>query len=101
MADRITCCIPYCKRTLRNDKGYKEWICGKHWPLVPRTSKSDYAREKRIARKIVARKPLYREWWKYPGGSSDRLAAIRMWKKLDETWERCKQQAIEAAMGIR
>lgn len=77
--DRIVCCVPFCRRTTRNDKGYSEWICGKHWPLVPRHLK----RRKRQAERIAKR--------------GDRPAA---WRLAGLIWQRCKREAIERAMGL-
>lgn len=98
MVDRLSCCVPFCRRTTKGN--FREWICAKHWPLVPRALKAEWREAKRKTRRIVARKPSYREWWTLPPGSSDRLAAIRLWRKLDQCWERCKRAAIEGAAGI-
>ncbi len=98
MSDRLSCCVPYCRCTTK--RNVSEWICGKHWRLVPRKLRSDYASAKRIARRLVARKPAYREWWAYPGGSSNRLAAVALRRRLDRLWDRCKTAAIEGAAGI-
>jgi len=95
---RIPCCVPYCRRSTK--EGLSDWVCGKHWAGVSRAMKAKYTAEKRQARKIIARKPLYREWWKYPSGSSDRLAAVAMWRRLDAIWDQCRAEAIERAMGI-
>ncbi|NTA34361.1 hypothetical protein G6K96_21755 [Agrobacterium vitis] len=94
MTGRISCCVPFCRRTYHNRDGYKTWICAAHWRRVPRTLRAEYAAEMRHVRKIITRKPLYREYWKYPGGSSDRLAAVAMWKRLDGLWDRCAEAAI-------
>lgn len=94
MTDRISCCVPHCRRTYHNRDGYNSWICPTHWRLVPRTLRAEHAAEVRQARKIIARKPLYQEYWKYPPGSSDRLAAVAMWRRLDTTWKRCLDAAI-------
>jgi hypothetical protein len=64
------------------------------------SARAEYNALKRQARKIIARKPLYREYWKYPPGSSDRLAAVAMWRRLDDAWARVRDAAIERAAGL-
>lgn len=98
MGDRIACCVPFCRRT--TGKPFKEWICARHWSVVPRSLRAELTAAKRQAKKITARKPLHREWWKYPAGSADRLSALGMWRRLDRIWDRCKTAAIETAGGI-
>lgn len=98
VSDRIRCCVPFCRRT--TGEPFREWICAKHWSMVPRTVRAVWSREKRQARRIIARKPIYREYWNLPPGASDRLAAVRLWRRYDAAWERCKTAAIEAAAGV-
>lgn len=100
MGDRLPCCVPFCRRTIRSDAGYSQWMCGKHWSLAPLSARSEYNALKRQARKIVANKPTHREWWKYPGGSPDRLEAVGMWRDLDAAWQRARDAAIERAAGL-
>lgn len=57
MSDRITCLVPGCRRTHAPD--FKEWICAKHWPLVPRDIRRAYARAKRRRKSQNA---LWRLW---------------------------------------
>ncbi|WP_159953151.1 hypothetical protein [Rhizobium sp. 18065] len=99
MTDRISCCVPYCRRTTIG-KGFNEWICGKHWPLVPRSTKAAWRTTKKRVRAVIRRKPEYREWWLFPSGSPARLSAVKMWRRHDNAWERCKREAIERAAGI-
>lgn len=100
MADRLPCCAPFCRRTMRNDKGFIEWLCQKHWALVPRSTKAAYRTAKKRARAVLRRKPEYREYWTFPAGSPGRLSAVRMWRRLDQAWDNCKREAIERAAGI-
>lgn len=99
MTDRLSCCVPFCRRTVKAG-GFKEWVCGKHWPLVPRDLKRSYTLAKRRARAIVARRPGYREYWKLKPGSPDRMSAVAMWRRLDGCWRRCRDAAIERAAGL-
>lgn len=102
--DRIACCVPFCRRTIARSRlpdEHNEWICGKHWPLVSRRLKAEYRLAKCRARRIIARKSVYREYWKLPPGSPGRVSAVSMWRRLDGIWERCKVDAIERAMGIQ
>jgi hypothetical protein len=35
MSKRLPCCVPFCRRTISAEKGFSEWICPKHWRLLP------------------------------------------------------------------
>jgi hypothetical protein len=95
---RISCCVPYCRRTTSAE--FREWVCGKHWPLVSRQTKATLRTAKARARRILRSKPQYREYWKLPPGSPARLSAVSMWARLDQAWANCKREAIERAVGI-
>ncbi len=77
MTDRLTCLVPGCKRTKQRTGSGSEWICGKHWPAVPRHMRRRMYRAERRYRKTRNRR-----WW---------LIANRM-------WERCKKRAIDEAL---
>lgn len=72
---RLACLVPFCRRTRHNREGFSEWICGKHWPLVP----------KRWRRYLTAAK---RAWRRSP---SEANAA-----RCDRLWRRCRDEAIAA-----
>lgn len=93
MSDRTPCAVPGCRCSTKDP--YPEWVCAKHWRRVVPALRDRFNEQKRLARRIVRRKPLYRTWWLYPPGSSDRLAAIRLWRELDATWDRIKKAAAE------
>lgn len=105
MVDRLQCCVPYCRRSMRNDEGYSEWICGKHWPLVPRALKS---RKRQLNRRV---KRLKRMWDNDPVAQARiegsgrylkyRRTLQRAYQASYAAWEECKRAAIEAAAGIR
>ncbi|CUA90888.1 hypothetical protein IMF23_04400 [Chelatococcus daeguensis] len=99
MSDRLPCCVPFCRRTTKAGR-FTDWICAKHWPLVSLETRGAYNLAKRRARRIIARRPIYREYWKLPAGSPERLRAVRMWRRIDAAWARCKCEAIERAAGI-
>lgn len=84
MSTRISCQVPFCRRTLRNDEGFLEWVCPKHWPLVPREMKARLRSVKRRVRKLQDRPEAY----------------ARALKLLDQTWARCRDTAIERAGGF-
>lgn len=114
MNARLTCCVPFCRRTYRNDRGYAEWICGPHWRGVPLR----YRRFKAKAGKayvfaVAACEVINTEGYEFAklhdGGISDeimdRFSAAWDRRKLkrqqaDRAWDRCKRIAIERAMGI-
>jgi hypothetical protein len=77
MTGRLPCCVPFCRSTRGDRKGCPivpgmEWLCSRHWALVPR-------RLKRLRS----------------------LAKRRHRDALDDLlWARCKRIAIEAAGGL-
>ncbi|TQX92353.1 hypothetical protein EQW76_00740 [Rhizobium sp. rho-13.1] len=96
MVDRIPCCVPYCRRTFKNDEGCKEVICGKHWRLA-----SPVLRRRKIKLfRMYTKRFGENGFWAYPAGSAKRIEAVRLDRLCGLIWERCKTQAIERAMGI-
>lgn len=73
--DRKNCVVPGCRRTCPPDE-YDEWICAKHWPLVPKAMRKRYLRYRRRA--------LRDHRWV---GVSNRM------------WARCKTAAIGNALS--
>lgn len=70
---RIRCEVPFCNRTTARFQPPMQWICGEHWRLVP----------KRLRRlKALAKRR----------GKPEAVQAY--------LWNKCRQHAIEAAMGI-
>lgn len=68
---RLRCCVPFCRRTTRNDRGWDEWLCAAHWKLVDTDIKALRRRARRKGR-----------------------------QRLDNMlWRRAKRQAIERALG--
>jgi hypothetical protein len=57
MTDRLTCIVPGCRRT--HAPIWNEFICAKHWPLVPRDMRRAYARAKRRRKPMAV---LIRLW---------------------------------------
>jgi hypothetical protein len=93
MTQRSPCCVPGCRRTT---KGSHEWVCGNHWPAVPKAWRRRLALIRRRYRKQFGDNA----WHVYPAGSPDRLAAVRLYRLWDKMWDRCKRAAIERALGI-
>lgn len=75
---RITCCVPGCRRTIKAGGDFTQWVCGKHWPAVPKSMRKRLAKYRRRA-KIDAR-----------------------WQGVFcQMWMRCRDRAIEEAfMGF-
>lgn len=114
MMVRLTCCVPFCRRTYRNDEGFAEWICAPHWRAVPLR----YRRFRRKARNAYdaaqARcDAIGAEGYEYAKANDacisdeimERFSAASGRRKLkrqqaDRAWDRCKRIAIERAMGI-
>lgn len=70
MTARYRCLIPGCRRT-RPCADFAEWICAKHWPLVPRQMRRAYASAMR------RRKPA---------------------SAINRIWRRCREEAIAQAL---
>ncbi len=51
MTARLTCIAPGCRRSHRNDEGFAEWLCQKHWVMVPKATRRAYHRARRLRRK--------------------------------------------------
>jgi len=76
---RIACCIPFCRRTARNDKGWAEWMCCNHWRLVSKKIKRLRAADRR----------------------KKRLNRYNHGRDLDDwLWREAKRQAVERSAGI-
>ncbi|RUW41512.1 hypothetical protein EOA37_09630 [Mesorhizobium sp. M2A.F.Ca.ET.015.02.1.1] len=94
MAERISCCVPFCRRTRK--PGCREWICHRHWMAIPM----------HIRRRKYKLDRLYRHlfgdqfWGAFPGGSPKRLMAVKLDRLCLKAWNRCKRVAIEKAAGI-
>lgn len=69
MADRIPCVVPGCKRTHKPAE-FSEWLCPKHWPMVPKRMRAAYSRAKRRRKD---------------------------WPLLNRLWRRCKMAAMREA----
>lgn len=98
---RLPCCVPFCRRTVSVEKGFREWICGDHWRCIPAPTKKRWRTVQGRVRRITTSRPDYREYWLMPAGSPDRLSAVRMWRSHDVAWAAMKAAAIEAAAGLR
>lgn len=99
MTDRITCCVPFCRRTRRPfEDGFRDWICGGHWRAVPRATVKQPMFD--LARKY-RRKFGDRSYWQMPPGSPERIEAVRIYGDWWDAWKLCKETAIERAMGLQ
>jgi hypothetical protein len=96
MTTRITCCVPFCKRSYHNREEYTAWICAPHWRAVSVLKRRRCSKMRRqYLRRFGANPP-----WAYKGGSPDRLAAAKLYRLRNKAWDSCMRQAIERAMGI-
>ncbi|WP_156927842.1 hypothetical protein [Bradyrhizobium sp. Tv2a-2] len=78
--DRARCVVPFCRRTTKRFKA--EWICGNHWPLIPKAQRRVWGR-------------LRKRWRRYGPEAGVHFDA-RWWR----IWDRLKREAIERAAGI-
>lgn len=111
---RIICCVPFCRRTYRNDDGYAEWICGPHWRAVPLRYRRFKAKAgKAYATAVALCDTINAEGYEFAKANEgcisddimDRFMAawdrrILKRRQSDRAWDRCKRIAIERAMGI-
>lgn len=85
---RLACCVPFCRRTFKNDKVGTPWpkgsriLCGKHWRLGSATLRRRHSRLSRLQKRGIVRKEGQIEGMLYALG------------------ERILKQATEAAAGI-
>lgn len=95
---RHACLVPHCRRTIAEEKldGFPDWICGVHWPLVPKRLKKRSTFLVRRYRKKFGNN----HYSAYPGGSEKRLEALRLHRIWWKNWQIIKRTAIERAVGI-
>ncbi len=107
-ADRLQCVVPFCRRTMRANSSFSEWICAGHWRLIDRDLRRLHTKASRAFRHAEAEcEAIEREgraMREVPPSLFAKLskAAFRREKKLRQAhrlWERCKRQAIERAFG--
>jgi hypothetical protein len=113
MTDRIPCCVPFCRRTRRNDGRFSEWICGAHWRLVDKKLKRLKKQSSDAFRRADDEcEAINREGYEFAlvhnGGVAEEIIArlgaamARRRRKLRQAWrlwERCKREAIERALA--
>jgi hypothetical protein len=83
MSKRLHCCVPFCGRSTKNEKGYVEWVCQKHFGPVSARAKFIHRAAKRAQMRGRA------------GWTKDEINALAM-----RAWARVKREAIERAAGI-
>lgn len=89
---RLACCIPFCRRTFRNDKKETPWpagsevMCGKHWRLVSAARRRRYNRLRRL---------FENKKGKLQGPLAERIARL-LWQEF----EHFKTIATGSAAGI-
>ena len=101
---RICCIVPFCRHTRGDRKANPltvgmEWICERHWKLVPRALKH----RKKLANKIADRaEARFMQRYEQQGGYTiAQLQRVQSAKNLaHRAWERCKAAAIERAAGL-
>ena len=74
-ATRIPCSAPGCRRTCKAEHDWNEWLCARHWRLVPHVMRRAYHRAWRRKKQVSV---------------------------LNRLWFRCKAAAIrETLMGFQ
>lgn len=114
---RAACVVPFCRRTRRRkENDGPDWICGIHWPAVPRDFKRALSRARRRANAAWERRTTVPAGQPWPPGnqwSGYRLGDVwLLWARddfeewcaaaqaFDRLWRRCRRAALEAAAGI-
>lgn len=95
---RISCCVPFCRRTRRFENGDgsgSEWICWGHWKLLPLRWRKAYFRAWAESEPewFAAQKRPPR--WMMPRPARQ---GVRAFSALDRIWDRMKRAAIERAL---
>lgn len=84
---RLSCIVPFCRRTTGKFAAPIEWICGPHYRLVPSSLKLRRRRVNRLLRKAWVQ--------------SDRgRALLRLNRLFDALWDETKAIAIQRSAGI-
>lgn len=79
MSGRLSCCVPFCRRTTAEHSGFDEWLCGEHWKLIPKPKRRAYGR-------------ITKAWRRYHR-LADGARGARVWGAL-------RRIAIERAAGL-
>lgn len=93
MTLRLTCLVPFCRRTRGQRKGEppikpgEQWVCGSHWRHVAKTKK---VRRRRIRKLLV----------KAQAQPNRDRAILRLRRMYWALWAEMVAEAIEAAAGI-
>ena len=59
MTARLSCLCPGCRRTTPAGR-YPEWICARHWALLPKAQRRIYSRAKRKGKSPAALARIWR-----------------------------------------
>lgn len=90
---RVACCVPFCKRTGKDDGHVTEIICGPHWRPTDSRLRRSYKRLcKWLAPKLELDPSAFSE--------AEQRRIIARHRVAEAMWEKLKAEAIEAAMGI-
>lgn len=73
MDDRIPCVVPFCRRTIKRQENFHEYICANHWRYVPRKYRQLY---------FAAKRKFKKDWTK------------KNWQRQHRIWEKLKQIAM-------
>jgi hypothetical protein len=107
---RVSCAVAGCHRstttienrpewrwlnTGTNDPG---WLCGTHWPRVPRALKTRRSAVTRLWKRRL-RKARVQSFWELPPGSPQRIAIVRTERLLQLIWVRCVRIAAGDRIG--
>ena len=94
--ERLGCCIPFCRRTFRQDKKLTPWpagsviMCGKHWRTAPLELRQRDRHLRRLIKKIERL---------VPNPKARRMHdRVRRWH--DQNWFRAEKIINERAAGI-
>lgn len=101
---RVGCCVPGCTRGTTRieaangwtwlDTGTTDpgWICGVHWPRVPRSLKRRRTSLVRAWRRKL-KQARVSAFWELPAGAQQRIAIVRTERLIRAVWARCVRHA--------
>ena len=101
-ANRIPCCVPFCRRTVAREAitPNTEFLCRRHWALVPKSLKRRKRQSERVAERSDAR---FRAHYSANNCSSTEIELSRALAAMAlarAVWARCKRTVIEKAVGL-
>jgi len=91
MTERINCVVDGCQRSMKNLRGYSEWLCPRHWKCTDLALREAFKKVKHTYRRAR------RRGWR----RTDTQTRMRIMRDIAHTWRALVNDAqIKTAMGV-